>query len=76
MHDRRIVNDILRRDNETCCLTGTAGTFFDPLVVVPVIPAIEEPLDKVSEYPSRAVCQCSRLDLVLTTLSSDLTPSP
>ena len=58
MRDRRIVNDISRRDNGTCSITGLAGTFFDPLVVVPVLPVLptfQFPLDKVSTcYPLRA----------------------
>lgn len=30
---------IAKRDGEKCCITGKAGTFWDPLLVVPILPS-------------------------------------
>ncbi|KAH6856237.1 kinase-like domain-containing protein [Chaetomium sp. MPI-CAGE-AT-0009] len=35
--DARTQRDVRRRDGNRCCITGKAGTFWDPLVVVPVL---------------------------------------
>jgi hypothetical protein len=29
---------IAKRDGDKCCITGKAGSFWDPLVVVPILP--------------------------------------
>lgn len=37
--NRRVVAEVRRRDNNTCCLTGRTSSFRDALVVVPILPA-------------------------------------
>jgi hypothetical protein len=31
-------HDIMSRDGNQCCITGKPGTFWDPLLVVPILP--------------------------------------
>ncbi|CAG9946373.1 unnamed protein product [Clonostachys rosea f. rosea IK726] len=38
LHDSNIIADVNRRDGGKCCITGRDDSFFDPLVVAPVLP--------------------------------------
>uniref|UniRef100_A0A8H7NMD5 Aminoglycoside phosphotransferase domain-containing protein n=1 Tax=Bionectria ochroleuca TaxID=29856 RepID=A0A8H7NMD5_BIOOC len=46
LHDSNIIADVNRRDGGKCCITGRDGSFFDPLVVAPVLP-MKTPIKQV-----------------------------
>lgn len=39
--DRRVVTSVTERDGGKCCITGMPGSFWDPLVVVAILPRMQ-----------------------------------
>ncbi|KAK3290932.1 kinase-like domain-containing protein [Chaetomium fimeti] len=39
--DKHVIDSVTKRDGGKCCITGTPGSFWDPLVIVPILPRIE-----------------------------------
>ncbi|POR32239.1 Uncharacterized protein TPAR_07550 [Tolypocladium paradoxum] len=66
LSDKGVVADVTRRDGGKCCITGLSNSFWDPLVVAPILPRQKAPVDKVAAaslnlYSDRRVLADKRL---------------
>ncbi|KJK87211.1 hypothetical protein H633G_08941 [Metarhizium anisopliae BRIP 53284] len=47
LHDKAVIANINARDRGRCCITGLGSSFWDPLVVAPILPAGKIHVDEV-----------------------------